>query len=135
MNQLKTLIVLSLLCMTSLGAKAQAQLVLDDGSGTPQTVYLADIGRMWFDDGQLKVSILSTSQTHSLALSGVKKLSFKNVSTDIRQHVSDALPAGPEGYAVFDLQGRRVMTADSRQALQALPRGVYIVNGKKVVIK
>ena len=41
----------------------------------------------------------------------------------------------PEG--VFDLQGRRVMDASDGLLLNnsMLPKGIYVVNGKKVVVK
>ena len=36
----------------------------------------------------------------------------------------------PASVPVYDLNGRRVGTAD---AMDALPKGVYIVNGKKAI--
>lgn len=38
--------------------------------------------------------------------------------------------------AVYDLQGRRIATSgNAREALRSLPAGMYIVNGKKVIVK
>ena len=42
----------------------------------------------------------------------------------------------PASNIVYDLQGRRIatMTADGKLSTR-LPQGIYIVNGKKVVLK
>jgi hypothetical protein len=53
---------------------------------------------------------------------------FNESSTDRIEDV-EVRPAASS--AIFDIQGRKV--ADSADGLQGLPRGIYIVNGKKVV--
>jgi hypothetical protein len=42
------------------------------------------------------------------------------------------MPDG-EAHAIYDLQGRKVR--DKSASLEGLPRGVYIINGKKISIK
>ena len=47
-----------------------------------------------------------------------------------------AVPADlPATTAVYDLQGRKVTQTADPAAFKALPKGIYIVNGKKVVKK
>jgi hypothetical protein len=53
---------------------------------------------------------------------------FNESSTDRIEDV-EVRPAASS--AIFDIQGRKV--ADSADGLQGLPKGIYIINGKKVV--
>jgi hypothetical protein len=42
---------------------------------------------------------------------------------------------GGEAGAVFDFNGRRISVTSVSSAPSVLPKGVYIVNGKKILIK
>jgi len=67
---------------------------------------------------------------------GVSSLRISTVDaalTGIAEVDADATPAAP--VAVFDLQGRRVATVNAHAPLPALPKGVYVVNGRKVLVK
>ena len=45
----------------------------------------------------------------------------------------DGTFAAPQ--AVFDLQGRKVATIKNASELNNLPKGIYVVKGKKMVVK
>lgn len=64
------------------------------------------------------------------------KMSINGVSDDttgIEDIIGDDAIVIVEGSAIYDLSGRRV--AASADKLNALPKGMYIVNGKKYVVK
>ncbi len=102
-------------------------------AGTPATVLsLADIGKLWFADDMLQASSASApTQVTKASLAGISRITFKNSQTAVqRLNVSAA-----EGYTVYDLQGRQVLTARSMSAVQSLPRGVYVVKSNNKTIK
>ncbi|MBQ8450675.1 MAG: chitobiase/beta-hexosaminidase C-terminal domain-containing protein [Bacteroidaceae bacterium] len=58
------------------------------------------------------------------------KYTVKNDGTGI-----DDVEAAANGYTVYSLQGVKVMETTDASRLNALPAGVYIVNGTKVLVK
>ena len=81
--------------------------------------------RGWIED------VPASSNTAKLALNGIiddNEISgLEDILTD------DALPVLTNGSAIYDLSGRKV-AVDTNQ-LGALPKGMYIVNGKKYIVK
>ena len=79
----------------------------------------------------------------SNALDGCTGLT--SMSIDMKQWYDRAIPAGllkdctcisglitdGEAFDVYDMSGRKVRTATS--SLDGLPKGIYVVNGKKVM--
>lgn len=132
---MKKITILLFLSLATVVAQAQAQMEFSvEGSADTQTVNLSDLGKMWFADSQLQYKLLSTGATKTLPLTGKMVIKFKNVSSGI-QSAEAAAEDLSSGYTVYDMQGRRVLSADSKAALQSLPRGLYIVKSKQRTVK
>lgn len=54
-----------------------------------------------------------------------------NLTSDVKQNSIDK---NPEIYEVWNLQGLRIMKTTEKNDLKSLPKGIYIINGKKVAI-
>ena len=63
----------------------------------------------------------------AVAINGISDI------TAIDEVFADELKAKPTNGAVYDMSGRKV--ADNQQSMGKLNKGIYIVNGKKIVIK
>lgn len=79
--------------------------------------------RAWLID----MNDAQTSQVSSVAINGINDI------TAIDEILADELKAKITNHAVYDMSGRKV--ADSQQNIGKLNKGIYIVNGKKIVIK
>lgn len=127
-------IVLVLLCLFLLPLHAQDVMEISyKDAGTPATVLsLADIGKLWFADDMLQASSASApTQVTKASLAGISRITFKNSQTAVQRLNAPAA----EGYTVYDLQGRQVLSTRSTSAVQALPRGVYVVRSNNKTIK
>ena len=83
--------------------------------------------RGWIED----VDAPGTTGGAKLALNGIID---ENEISGIDDIVTDdALPVLTNGSAIYDLSGRKV--AVSVNQLNTLPKGMYIVNGKKYIVK
>ena len=85
---------------------SQGNMVLNE-NGTTTTISLADLSKMFF------------SMT-----SGIKQM----------ENGKGIMENGEENIEVFDLQGRKLPSGAGGR-LSKLPKGIYIVNGKKIVVK
>ena len=54
-------------------------------------------------------------------------------TTDGIQAIDEAVVTQPAN--VFDLQGRKVARLNAGQTVNSLPKGIYMMNGKKVVVR
>ena len=127
-------IVLVLLCLFLMPLHAQDAMEISyKDAGTSATVLsLADIGKLWFADGMLQASSASApTQVTKASLAGISRITFKNSQTAVQRLNA----AAAEGYTVYDLQGRQVLSTCSMSAVQALPRGVYVVRSNNKTIK
>lgn len=60
---------------------------------------------------------------------------FINISESEEAGVGQFISEGGEKYDVYNLQGVRVLSKASRDVIQTLPAGIYVINGKKAVIR
>ena len=58
---------------------------------------------------------------------------FQNILVIGSTGIKEILMTDGESYDIYNLQGRKVKAKAT--SLEGLPRGVYIVNGKKIVLK
>ena len=101
----------------SLGAMADDQQKVD-GSKVARISFSGDNVIVTYTDG--------TSGTYDMADIVIDMSS----ATSIEERVAQTTKAGIEGKQVYDLGGKLVGTSAAR-----LQRGVYVVDGKKVIIK
>lgn len=60
---------------------------------------------------------------------------FVNISESEEAGVDQIIPETGEKYDVYNLQGVLVLSKVSKSALQTLSSGMYVINGKKVMIR
>ena len=94
------------------------------GSGSPQTVDIADVTTNKF----YEISASKDGEKHKVNdvtesyITGIKELTAPN--------------SEPTTLKVYTLDGRLLRTAkNGSDALNGLNKGVYIVNGKKVIVR
>lgn len=134
---LRTLLLLALAggCQTAWADEVEAMfLVAELQSGKTESVMLtndadADVPRLLNKE---RVIIIG-GQRYSIA--DVKGLRLEKRMVDGIETVAtpDVAPDDAERQTVYDLQGRKVEKGS--QNWENLPKGVYIVNGRKVVVR
>jgi len=82
--------------------------------------------RAWLVDVDA-TSTATPDAVTAVAINGIADI------TAIDEVFADELKAKPTNGAVYDMSGRKV--ADNQQSMGKLNKGIYIVNGKKIVIK
>ena len=60
---------------------------------------------------------------------------FWNIEETDFSGIEDITINEKSGYNVYNLQGVQVLRTDNPEMINALPAGIYIVNGKKMVVK
>ena len=58
---------------------------------------------------------------------------FQNIKPISSTGIKDILMTDGEKHDIYDLQGRKVKAKTT--SLDGLPNGIYIVNGKKIILK
>lgn len=96
-----------------------------------KSIVLETVQKITFADGQMLVT--TSNGTEAFPQSQLEKMFFSTVPTAIDSVQADASRSGQTEGAVYDLSGRRV--SDAALPAKALKKGLYIVNGRKVVIK
>ncbi len=92
-----------------------------------QTIDASKVSKMTFAGDQVTINYKDgTSITADMA---TVTIDFSNV-TSVEERIAIAREAGLEGKSVYSLSGKLLGTSMAR-----LPKGVYIVNGQKVIIK
>lgn len=130
----KNILMLALLASAALNASADNYnyLTVQKQDGTEQS-FTAQGLTITFANGNMVAT--QDGQTTTLALSELNKMFFSQEPTGI-EDVSISEPAGEASGAVYDLSGRKVTSAPvSSSTPSLLKKGIYIVNGKKIVVK
>ena len=99
-----------------------------DGTLSTQKWEVDQLQKITFAEGKINVITIDGTSTE-IPTAGIQKLVFftEEVATDIEDIEVNGQPAKDE---VYDLMGR-LITLDTDQ----LPKGLYIINGKKTLIK
>jgi hypothetical protein len=96
--------------------------VFSTGSGSPQTVDIADVTT----DKYYEISSSKDGDKHKV----------NDVTDSYATGIRNVLRSQEEDMKVYSLDGRLLRTAkNGSDALNGLNKGVYIINGKKVIIK
>ena len=91
---------------------------------------VANLQKITFEDGKM-VAFTTDGKTQTLNTADIKRLFFSTENTVSIEGVEEGA-AGEKAYEVFDLMGRKI-NIDPQTG--KLPKGVYIVNGKKILVK
>ena len=92
---------------------------------------VANLQKITFEDGKM-VTFTTDGKTQTLNTADIKRLFFSTEKTVTAIEGVEEGAAGEKVYEVFDLMGRKI-NIDPHTG--ELPKGVYIVNGKKILVK
>lgn len=92
---------------------------------------VANLQKITFEDGKM-VTFTTDGKTQTLNTADIKRLFFSTEKTVTAIEGVEEGAAGEKVYEVFDLMGRKI-NIDPQTG--ELPKGVYIVNGKKILVK
>lgn len=122
---------MALVAMTALTAHAEGYdyLLVQKTDGTTQSFTALGLS-IKFENGNMVLK--ESGNSTSLALTDLNKMFF-SATTDpsgIDTVTENSVLNAP---AVYDLSGRKIVNGTSENG--QLPKGIYIVNGKKIVVK
>ena len=125
----KIVLLLAIMASVTLSAHAEGYpfLTVQHSDGSQQSFASSGLV-ITFNDGNMVVSQNGTKTT--LALSDLSKMFFSTTS-GIQQMENGELKM--ENTPVYDLSGRKIINQSA--SLKTLPKGIYIVGGRKVVVK
>lgn len=95
------------------------------------TIELSQQPKILTENGNLVLKTNSMTVTLSLPC----KATFQGVSNGIEEVVNIRNNSEDKLINVFTIDGRKVATLKDKNETLSLKRGVYIINGKKVLIK
>ena len=98
---------------------------------TQMAIALSDYPKIVKEGSNIIVKTSYSSETLTLPC----KFSFINSSSTAINEVVNILNNNDEPLTVFSLDGKKVAVLKDKSELISLKRGVYIVNGKKIMIK
>jgi hypothetical protein len=102
----------------------------NDGATNTKIETVNNLQKITFENGNI-VATRKDGTTTSLAISVVRRLFFSTEETVAIEDVKEETITNKKG-EVYDLTGRKL---DINLNQSKLPRGLYIVDGKKVLVK
>ena len=120
-----------MLAMMALTINANHQGLRVEYGNTQMAIALSDYPKIVKEGSNIIVKTSYSSETLTLPC----KFSFINSSSTAINEVVNILNNNDEPLTVFSLDGKKVAVLKDKSELISLKRGVYIVNGKKIMIK
>ena len=122
---MKKLLIMALLAVGTMAHAEDYKYLTLGYNSVEASVELATLQKITFENGNVVVTTSNGTQTFPLAQ--MEKMYFSANATGIQQLQSDqTINDQTAARQYFDLSGRRINTPQ---------KGIYIVNGRKVVIK
>jgi hypothetical protein len=122
---MKKLLIMALLAVGTMAHAEDYKYLTLGYNSVEASVELATLQKITFENGNVVVTTSNGTQTFPLAQ--MEKMYFSANATGIQQLQSDqTINDQTAARQYFDLSGRRISTPQ---------KGIYIVNGRKVVIK
>ncbi len=101
-----------------------------EGAKNNELSAVSQLRKLTFENGNL-VLTMKNGTVKSTSLASIKRLFFANSeSVGIEDVVEENIDATKAGKDVYDLTGRKLNVN-----FKALPKGIYIIDGKKVLVK
>jgi hypothetical protein len=119
-----------LVLMLSLQAKADGSAIKIEYGGTSITVILSDKPKIVMEDGNIVLKTISTSVILSLPC----KATYVDNAEDNPNGIADIRNDGNKPIDVFTIEGKKIATLKNNE-VKNLQRGIYVINGKKILIK
>jgi hypothetical protein len=129
MNRIHSAFVVFALIL-SLQAKAVGSAIKIEYSGTSITVLLSDKPKIVVEDGNIVLKSVSTSIILSLPC----KATYVDNAEDNPNGIADIRNDGNKPIDVFTIEGKKIATLKNNE-VKNLQRGIYVINGKKILIK
>ena len=111
---------------------ATAQAIKIEFGGTSMTIELSENPKIVNSGSNIIMKTNSTSVTISLPC---KVTIVDSSSTDIKELVNIRNDSDDVPLKVFSLDGKKIAVLEDKSQLLSLKHGIYIVNGKKIIIK
>jgi hypothetical protein len=111
--------------------KAEGAAIKLEFGGTLMTVELSQKPKIVMENGNL---VLKTN-TLSVILALPCKATFQGSSSAIEDAVAFRNADEDKPINVFTIDGKKAGSLDNKQEMLSLKRGIYVVNGKKIIIK
>ena len=125
-----TIMMLAMLVFT-LQVHAEGSAIKVEYGSTSMTIELSQKPKILSENGNIVIK--TASQTVIVTLPC--KVTFQGSSTAIEDVVNIRNIDNNTPINVFTIDGKKVSTINSKDEMLSLKRGLYIVNGKKIIIK
>ena len=124
-------ILLLAMIMLPMEMQAEGSSIKVEFSGTSMTIELSQQPKIVTEDGKLVLKTNSMSVALTLPCK-VTPIGGSNTAIDkvVIRNNDDNVPIN-----VFSLDGKKIGTLKDKNGVLPLERGIYIINGKKVIIK
>lgn len=119
---MKKLIIMAMLAIGTTAFAEDYKYLTMAYNSVEKSIELATVQKITFENGQVVVATSEGQQT--FPQSQMEKMFFSQTATSIKEVSTDA--DDNADHAIYDLTGRRVEKAK---------KGIYIIDGKKVLIK
>ena len=123
---MKKLLLLALLAVSTSAFAEDFKYLTLSATSAVKSIELQTIQKITFENGSVVVTTSEGNET--LPLAEMQKMFFSETTSGIGEIMRDGENETMRG-EVYDLSGRKVSVSS------VLPKGVYIVNGKKVVVR
>ena len=127
-----SLIALLMMLLLPMQMKAEGSAIKLEFGGTSMTIELTENPKIVNSGSNIVLKTNSTSVTISLPC---KVTIVDGSSTDIKDLVNIKNNSDDEPLNVFSMDGRKIAVLENTSQLLSLKHGIYIVNGKKIIIK
>ena len=126
-----SMIMLSMMALSINANAASNQAIKVEFGNNSMTIELSENPKIVKEGANIVLKTNSTSVTISMPC----KVTFVNSSSTAINEVVNIRNIGDEPLKVFSLDGKKVAVLKDNSQLLSLKRGIYIVNGKKIMIK
>lgn len=121
-----------LLIATLFSISVDATSIMVEFDNTSMTIDLSEYPKIINSGSNIVLKTNSTSVTISLPC----KITFiDGPSTDIKELANIKNNSDDEPLNVFSMDGRKIAVLENKSRLLSLKHGIYIINGKKMIIK
>ncbi len=122
------IVALAMFCSTAFADDFSLYYEATEGSQNNKIEAVANLQKITFEDGNIVIT-RKDGTTSKTAISLVKRLFFSTESVGIKE--ADIKEENAKKDKIYDLTGRTINV----NLINELPKGIYIIDGKKVMVK
>lgn len=128
---MKKVIVMAIMSLMAIGANAQEYSLYVQSVNGETGYELKQLQKLTFENGKIVITKKDGTVAQATSLSDITKMYFSADPSGINTPAKDEAIEENVVKGTYDLSGRRILNVDKN----ALPKGVYIVDGKKIAVK